>query len=60
MAIKHDPTYSYAYYNRGDCLERLNRLEEALAVNDMALKHNPNHSLAIKNRKILLEKLKSK
>ncbi len=60
MAIKHDPTDSYAYNNRGLCLDDLNRLDEALASFDMAIKHNPNHSIAINNRKLLLEKLKSK
>jgi len=60
MAIKHNPTNSLAFNNRGTCLFNLNRLDEALASFDMALKHNPNNSLAINNRKILLEKLKSK
>ena len=60
MAIKHDPTDSDVYNNRGVCLKQLNRLDETLASFDMALKHNPNHEKAINNRKLLLEKLKSK
>jgi Flp pilus assembly protein TadD len=57
MAIKHNPTHSYAYNNRGACLHNLNRLDEALASYDMALKHNPNYVNAINNRKILLDGL---
>jgi Flp pilus assembly protein TadD len=60
MAIKHNPTNSYAYNNKGACLEKLNRFDEALASFDMALKHKPNYSLAKNNRKLLLKKLKSK
>ena len=60
MGIKHNPTDSVAYNNKGACLDELNRLNEALASYDMALIHNPNYELAINNRKDLLEKLKSK
>ena len=60
MAIKQDPTFTEAFFAKSICLRDLNRLEEALAVNDMALKHNPNHVNAIKDRKDLLERLKSK
>ncbi len=58
MAIKHNPTFTEAFFAKGICLRDLNRLEEELAVNDMAIKHDPNYSLAIKNRKDLLERLK--
>ena len=40
MAIKHNPTYSEAYNNRGNCLTFLNRLDEAIASCDMAIKHD--------------------
>jgi tetratricopeptide (TPR) repeat protein len=60
MAIKHNPTYSMAYNNRGVCLEDLNRFEDAIASYDMAIKHNSNNVNAINNRKLLLEKLESK
>jgi tetratricopeptide (TPR) repeat protein len=60
MAIKHNPTNSEAYNNRGNCLYNLNRLDEALASYDMVIKHNPNNVNAINNRKLLLEKLESK
>ncbi len=35
MAIKHNPTYSMAYFNRGLCLSDLNRLEDAIASYDL-------------------------
>jgi Flp pilus assembly protein TadD len=60
MAIKHDPTDSDAFNGKGACLEKLNRLVEALAFYDMAIKHNPNNETAKNNRKLLLKKLKSK
>ena len=60
MAIKHNPTHSRAYNNRGLCLIYLNRREEALVAYDMAIKHNPNNEDAINYRKDLLKKLESK
>ncbi len=50
MAIKHKPTCSDAYYNRGICLKALNRLEEAIASYDMAIQHNPTNFKAYNNR----------
>jgi len=47
MAIKHNPTFSEAYYNRGNCLRRLNRHDEALASFDMAIEPDPNNVNAI-------------
>ena len=44
MAIKHSPTHSNAYSNRGLCLHNLNRHDEALASFDMAIKHDPTDS----------------
>ncbi len=44
MAIKHKPTYSDAYYNRGICLNALNRQDEAIASYDSAIKYNPTNS----------------
>jgi tetratricopeptide (TPR) repeat protein len=60
MAIKHNPTLSEAYNNRGNCLRKLNRHDEALASYDMAIKHDPNNENAIKGRKQILERLKLK
>jgi tetratricopeptide (TPR) repeat protein len=54
MAIKHDPTNSNAYNNRGNCLYHLNRKEEALVSYDMAIKHNPTYSYAYNNRGLCL------
>ena len=59
MAIKHNPTYSMAYYNRGSVLDDLNRLEEAIASYDMAIKHNPTDSSAYNNKGFSLYKLAS-
>ena len=50
MAIKHNPTYSAAYNNRGVCLYYLNRHEEAIASFDMTIKHNPKNSDAFVGR----------
>jgi tetratricopeptide (TPR) repeat protein len=47
MAIKHNPTFSEAYYNRGNCLRRLNRHDEALASFNMAIEPDPNNVNAI-------------
>jgi Flp pilus assembly protein TadD len=60
MALKHNPTNTKAYNNKGVCLERLNRLDEALAAYDMVIKHDPTNEPIINNRKLVLEKLKSK
>ena len=57
MAIKHNPTHSGAYNNKGNCLYQLNRIEDAIASYDMAIKHNPTYSKAFKNRGFCLTKL---
>ncbi len=57
MAIKHDPTYSRAYYERGVCLSGLKRLEEALASFSMAIKHNPTDFFVYFGRGICLKDL---
>ncbi len=57
MAIKHDPTYSEAYFERGVCLCKLNRLEEALASFSMAIKHNPTEFAAYFSRGFCLKDL---
>ena len=57
MAIKLNPTYSEAYYNRGECLRGLYRFEEAVVSFDMAIKHNPTNSFAYNSRRNYLTNL---
>ena len=35
-----------AHFNKGNCLKKLNRLEEALVAYDMTIKYNPTDSYA--------------
>jgi tetratricopeptide (TPR) repeat protein len=41
---------SYAFKNRGNCLSKLNRLDEAIASYDMAIRHNPTDSYAFNGK----------
>jgi tetratricopeptide (TPR) repeat protein len=47
MAIKHNPTDSQAYYNRGVCLDIQNRLDEKIVSYDKAIQYNPTNSKEI-------------
>jgi hypothetical protein len=59
MAIKLNPAHSNAHYNKGLCLEELNRSDEALASYGLVVRQNPNNVNALDKQKLLLEKLKS-
>ena len=56
-AIKLDPFYHQAWYNRGNALGNLGRLEEAIASYDQALKFKPDKDEAWNNRGIALRQL---
>jgi tetratricopeptide (TPR) repeat protein len=44
QAIRLDPNYALAYYNRGIALNELKRYEEALSAYEQAIRLNPNHA----------------
>jgi len=57
-AIKINPRFTEAYYNRGNVLKELNRLDESLISYDTAIKINPNYAEAHANRGNVLKELK--
>ncbi|MEM9273750.1 MAG: tetratricopeptide repeat protein, partial [Cyanobacteria bacterium P01_F01_bin.143] len=56
-ALDIKPDYHEAWYNRGNALSDLGRLEEAIASHDQALKIKPDYHEAWNNRGIALKNL---
>ncbi|MEH2384731.1 MAG: tetratricopeptide repeat protein [Nostoc sp.] len=57
QALKFQPDYHEAWYNRGIALDDLGRFEEVIASYDQALKFQPDYHLAWNNRGIALDDL---
>jgi S1-C subfamily serine protease len=50
QAIKINPKYAIAHNNRGEVLENLNRLDDAMAAYNRAIESNPRYARAFANR----------
>ncbi len=50
QAIRLDPSYALAYYNKGNALRDLLHYQEALAAYEQAIHLNPNYALAYYNK----------
>ncbi|KJV51565.1 TPR repeat family protein [Orientia tsutsugamushi str. Gilliam] len=57
MAIKYNPNYAKAYYNKGVCLNKLEQYKEAIENYDLAIKYNPNDAKAYYNKGLCLNEL---
>ena len=57
QAISINPDNADAYFNRGNALKELNRLDAAVASYEKAIKLKPNYASACNNRGITLHKL---
>jgi tetratricopeptide (TPR) repeat protein len=57
QAIRLDPNYALAYYNKGNALRNLKRNEEAISAYDQAIRLDPNFASAYYNKGIVLELL---
>jgi len=57
QAIRLDPNYALAYYNKGVALENLKRYDEALVAYEQTIRFNPNFALAYFGKGNALNKL---
>jgi tetratricopeptide (TPR) repeat protein/ADP-heptose:LPS heptosyltransferase len=57
-ALEINPNNAVAYYNRGNALKELKRVEEALASYDRAIALKPDYAQAYSNRGVALQELK--
>ena len=58
QAIRLDPNFALAYYNKGVALRALKRYEEALSAFEQAIRLDPNEANAYRNKGIALSALK--
>lgn len=57
QAIRLDPTYAGAHYNKGNVLKQLGRLEEALLADEEAIRLEPRNADAYNNKGNVLKRL---
>src|SRR5262249_44018426 len=57
LALKINPKAAYAHNSRGNALQKLNRLDDALASYDKAIAYKPDFAEAFNNRGLALQKL---
>src|SRR6516162_9934171 len=57
LALKINPKAAYAHNNRGNALQKLNRLDDALASYDQAIALKPDYAEALYNRGNALQEL---
>jgi protein O-GlcNAc transferase len=58
LALKINPKAAYAHNNRGLALQKLKRLDDALASYDKAIAYKSDYAAAFNNRGLALQKLK--
>lgn len=56
-ALSTDPHFAAAWHEKGNCLEEIGRLQEALACYDQALKIDPYDAESWYNRGLLLKRI---
>ena len=57
LALKEDPEHAMAWTCKGNCLDRMNQLEDALKSYDMAIKLDPTDADALFNKGETMEKM---
>jgi tetratricopeptide (TPR) repeat protein len=58
QALRLDPTYALAYYNKGAVLRQLKRYQEAISALDQAIRLDPTYANAYENKGWVLNELK--
>lgn len=57
QALRLDPNYALAYYNKGVALRELKRYEDAISAYDQAIRLDPTYAFAYQNKGIALQRL---